>query len=308
MIVSDSCIVLSDVVFFFFQAEDGIRDVAVTGVQTCALPIALRFPRYATSTSCVVRGRNSSRNQARALRNTGSRRRSYSLSSRSALSYLVVMGGSVGMTIRKLWGYLRGGEPGPPGLLRRAHAQLLLVADQRHPEEQGLQRELVEPAVFREQRRLETELREALRLAVDQGRHPELLREAPQLAERRGTLVQVHEMTFDAPFGKEPEGGARGGALFDPEDLDFHSAPSGKPHRAEVHQSLERLVQPGPWQTGSPRELLEGAFTVGQLDHRRHALIALRDRDPSVRRPRHEQLRATFGRRRHVRPGLEQLG
>src|SRR5256884_9494278 len=27
-------------VFFFFQAEDGIRDVAVTGVQTCALPIS----------------------------------------------------------------------------------------------------------------------------------------------------------------------------------------------------------------------------------------------------------------------------
>src|SRR5687768_18089346 len=27
--------------FFFFQAEDGIRDVAVTGVQTCALPILL---------------------------------------------------------------------------------------------------------------------------------------------------------------------------------------------------------------------------------------------------------------------------
>src|SRR2546422_5496181 len=35
--------------FFFFQAEDGIRDVAVTGVQTCALPICrgtpLRDPR-----------------------------------------------------------------------------------------------------------------------------------------------------------------------------------------------------------------------------------------------------------------------
>src|SRR2546429_1103452 len=28
------------VAFFFFQAEDGIRDVAVTGVQTCALPIS----------------------------------------------------------------------------------------------------------------------------------------------------------------------------------------------------------------------------------------------------------------------------
>src|SRR5690554_3335652 len=32
-------IVLPDVGFFFFQAEDGIRDADVTGVQTCALPI-----------------------------------------------------------------------------------------------------------------------------------------------------------------------------------------------------------------------------------------------------------------------------
>src|SRR5256885_10622353 len=28
--------------YFFFQAEDGIRDYKVTGVQTCALPIFLR--------------------------------------------------------------------------------------------------------------------------------------------------------------------------------------------------------------------------------------------------------------------------
>src|SRR5437763_8038332 len=28
--------------FFFFQAEDGIRDTSVTGVQTCALPIYAR--------------------------------------------------------------------------------------------------------------------------------------------------------------------------------------------------------------------------------------------------------------------------
>src|SRR5262249_56716499 len=32
----ESCV---DVSFFFFQAEDGIRDWSVTGVQTCALPI-----------------------------------------------------------------------------------------------------------------------------------------------------------------------------------------------------------------------------------------------------------------------------
>src|SRR2546427_5826963 len=30
--------------FFFFQAEDGIRDLTVTGVQTCALPILLKQP------------------------------------------------------------------------------------------------------------------------------------------------------------------------------------------------------------------------------------------------------------------------
>src|SRR5256886_13736300 len=29
--------------FFFFQAEDGIRDLTVTGVQTCALPISLHL-------------------------------------------------------------------------------------------------------------------------------------------------------------------------------------------------------------------------------------------------------------------------
>src|SRR5438270_6639530 len=35
--------------FFFFQAEDGIRDLTVTGVQTCALPIcrAVGLPRPA---------------------------------------------------------------------------------------------------------------------------------------------------------------------------------------------------------------------------------------------------------------------
>src|SRR5438067_13936381 len=58
--------------YFFFQAEDGIRDRNVTGVQTCALPIYLggasicRPPRCAwvstrsgtnSSASCARRGR-----------------------------------------------------------------------------------------------------------------------------------------------------------------------------------------------------------------------------------------------------------
>ena len=35
--------------FFFFQAEDGIRDIGVTGVQTCALPISTILCRL-----CVI--------------------------------------------------------------------------------------------------------------------------------------------------------------------------------------------------------------------------------------------------------------
>src|SRR5256886_8538898 len=43
MILFSRCITNRSVhlaVFFFFQAEDGIRDLTVTGVQTCALPIS----------------------------------------------------------------------------------------------------------------------------------------------------------------------------------------------------------------------------------------------------------------------------
>src|SRR2546430_13326658 len=49
--------------FFFFQAEDGIRDLTVTGVQTCALPIYLvsmiqflygNTPAAGTSNSSVM--------------------------------------------------------------------------------------------------------------------------------------------------------------------------------------------------------------------------------------------------------------
>src|SRR5688572_30911606 len=61
---------LSPIFFFFFQAEDGIRDLTVTGVQTCALPISLallpppssrkhrvRFSWFERSTSFATRNR-----------------------------------------------------------------------------------------------------------------------------------------------------------------------------------------------------------------------------------------------------------
>src|SRR3712207_7098637 len=38
-------------VLFFFQAEDGIRDIGVTGVQTCALPIVRGYKEEGTTTT-----------------------------------------------------------------------------------------------------------------------------------------------------------------------------------------------------------------------------------------------------------------
>src|SRR3989442_14386834 len=43
-------------VLFFFQAEDGIRDADVTGVQTCALPISSRQGEAATRWRDAVSG------------------------------------------------------------------------------------------------------------------------------------------------------------------------------------------------------------------------------------------------------------
>src|SRR2546430_9736043 len=40
--------------FFFFQAEDGIRDLTVTGVQTCALPIYPKFASSAARPTCTA--------------------------------------------------------------------------------------------------------------------------------------------------------------------------------------------------------------------------------------------------------------
>src|SRR5207248_8588264 len=70
------------VVFFFFQAEDGIRDRTVTGVQTCALPIyavgrggAEGRPRPQPAAAVVPRGR-AGRGRPGAQAGGGARRRS----------------------------------------------------------------------------------------------------------------------------------------------------------------------------------------------------------------------------------------
>src|SRR4051794_41878785 len=75
--------------FFFFQAEDGIRDGRVTGVQTCALPISPLRPacRICAPTTGPPRsvwraGRNGGRNGAEA-RSRGPRGRGAGPSARS---------------------------------------------------------------------------------------------------------------------------------------------------------------------------------------------------------------------------------
>src|SRR5690625_7277646 len=62
-------------VLFFFQAEDGIRDGHVTGVQTCALPIFSAETAETTNTSVktwsrVVRARESNRSAGVATKKT----------------------------------------------------------------------------------------------------------------------------------------------------------------------------------------------------------------------------------------------
>src|SRR3989454_165487 len=60
-------------VFFFFQAEDGIRDYKVTGVQTCALPISGSSP--STAAAAARPGAGSRACRPRRLRRADSRRR-----------------------------------------------------------------------------------------------------------------------------------------------------------------------------------------------------------------------------------------
>src|SRR5256885_12177909 len=63
------CILTKNVITFFFQAEDGIRDYKVTGVQTCALPILARArPDCRVSADPPCRTSGASRSRARRAR------------------------------------------------------------------------------------------------------------------------------------------------------------------------------------------------------------------------------------------------
>src|SRR2546421_1681453 len=59
---------VSNMFFFFFQAEDGIRDLIVTGVQTCALPISLGRAEHAADRRAAAPARRVARDPPGARR------------------------------------------------------------------------------------------------------------------------------------------------------------------------------------------------------------------------------------------------
>src|SRR3989440_9318601 len=61
------CSLLCSCFFFFFQAEDGIRDLIVTGVQTCALPIFVAEIGSAMTVGGNIRGQTRTLTTAVAL-------------------------------------------------------------------------------------------------------------------------------------------------------------------------------------------------------------------------------------------------
>src|SRR5699024_3507006 len=69
--------VLTLLLFFFFQAEDGIRDRNVTGVQTCALPIS--WPSAAAPSKCRRAAASAAATRSKlVLRDTSARKERFS--------------------------------------------------------------------------------------------------------------------------------------------------------------------------------------------------------------------------------------
>src|SRR5688572_32914852 len=84
---------------FFFQAEDGIRDLTVTGVQTCALPISVADrPHRETPRSAQLPRRHARKHRCRSEeRRVGKECRSR---------------GGPGLEMKKRWGRQDGTETG----------------------------------------------------------------------------------------------------------------------------------------------------------------------------------------------------
>jgi len=114
-------------------------------------------------------------------------------------------------------------HPRPPDTFVGSYHHVLAAANERKSQQERLLREFHEPSVVGQLRVSESELVEPSRILVDQRRSAELLRESPQLAQRRRLLHQIHEMCFNAAFGEKPQCLAGIGAFLDSKNLNFQS-------------------------------------------------------------------------------------
>jgi predicted alpha/beta-fold hydrolase len=155
------------------------------------------------------------------------------------------------------------------------------LARKRHAEEQWLVSEHFEPAVVRQSRVSEPKFVITTRLAVDERIEAELLDESLELAQRSRALVEIHEMCLDSTLGEESQRLAGLGALFHPEDLNFHrmrwSVIDGDNLRlhgdlrfvSSSHRS-EYIYRPAWWVPGPHGQTLWGKF------FRRHPPLPIR--------------------------------
>jgi hypothetical protein len=96
------------------------------------------------------------------------------------------------------------------------------MANERHAKEQGLEAELLQPALVAEAGRAKAELGKPARVAIDEGGNAEFSGKATELTKRGCALIQIDEVNLDSPLGKEPQRGPSVGALFHAENLHFH--------------------------------------------------------------------------------------
>ena len=117
-----------------------------------------------------------------------------------------------GRRVRELWSPAR---PVAPRRLRRPTVSAA-VADQRHPQQMRLLRKLLEPALVPVRAAPSPSSAYRRDSRSTSACDAELLREAPELAERAAPLLQVHEVGLDPPFGEEAQRLSRLRALLVP--------------------------------------------------------------------------------------------
>jgi hypothetical protein len=107
-------------------------------------------------------------------------------------------------------------------LFGEAHSERASIPHEWYAKQERFVDELFEPPIVRKSCVLESELEISLGFSIDELIEPEFLHEAPELSERRRSLVQIDKMRLDSTLGEESERFACVRALFHAEDLNFH--------------------------------------------------------------------------------------